>query len=159
MIARLFFLNQDHPNHRIITNQTPSMSSNQVVNNNFALFMISSIKGSGGHSRWISISNVSGLEKKEVTSATYGDLDLANLLVLTNEMTDSNVTAGTVAERRLAFFGKAYRELELYSNGGEFVQNRIETGAIRKNSTFMGTFINQIYADEVGGFNTQIQQV
>lgn len=108
----------------------------------YGLTLTSNVKGAGSHTRWISIGEVSGIKAKDVSSAKNGSLDLVNILIFSNILTDSNTTTGILASRSLTFLGNSYREREDYSNGNGSIRDNVESGAIRKNTTYYASFNN-----------------
>jgi len=130
------------PNPPTPANNDTSSENVQEMSETFGLTVTSNVKGTGGHTRWISIGDISDLKAKDTSSAKNGSLDLVNVLILSNIITDRNATAGIITSRSLSFIGNSYREMEDYSNGEGYVKERIEAGAIRKNTTYYASFNN-----------------
>ena len=115
--------------------------------------MTSEVHGTGGYSQWRSIKDVTGLRAKHTSAATYGDLNLSDTLVLIGEEVDytiqsnenSNLTlkekipTALLSMNSVEFFGIFYRERDTFWNNGDYIQNSFTSGAIRKDSTSVGT--------------------
>jgi hypothetical protein len=119
------------------------------------------VEGIGRFSEWREISEMAGLDAKQTSSATYGEFFISRRLLLISDKLDFNRTESkkdgdlevTVREQwptyiasndYVNFLGVGYRGRERYSNNGDLVQSKFESGDILKESIYVGGLDNAL---------------
>jgi hypothetical protein len=125
-------------------NGTGSLSS---TTSTVVFEMTSDVNGNGSFNEWKAARDISGLKTKEKSSSLNGIGILSSRMVIFRDL--SGLGAGFVVSRNSVFFeGKSYSDLESYSNNGNLIQNRFQSGKIYKDSTFFGSYSNNSSSDE-----------
>jgi hypothetical protein len=126
------------------TNDTGSFSS---TTDTVVFEMTSDVNGNGSFNEWKAVQDIAGLKTKVKSSSVNGSGVLSSRLAIFKDLT--GLGAGFVVSRNSVFFeGRSYRDLESYSNNGNLIQNRFQSGYIYKDSTFFGRYSSNLSSDE-----------
>lgn len=136
------------------TTTTSSGASLFVPGSEFYMIMDGSVTGEGYHSNRDAVDNGRGLNVKESSSAIYGNLSLASEFIISIQA-DSGINSTSVLSRRtLSFDGKSYEELERCSNNGDYFQNRLVSGAVRKDELLAASLVNTTNSATTGFYRS-----
>lgn len=108
----------------------------------FYMIMDGSVTGVGYHSNRDTVDNGKGLNVKQSSSAIYGNLSLASEFIISSQSDSSINSTSVVSRRTLTFDGKDYEELERCFNNGDYIQNRLVSGAVRKDEVLAASLEN-----------------
>ena len=140
------------PNPSDDINDTGSLTS---TTSTVVFEMTSDVNGNGSFNEWKAARDIAGLKTKEKSSSLNGIGVLSSRMAIFRDLT--GLGAGFVVSRNSVFFeGRSYSDLESYSNNGNLIQNRFQSGNIYKDSTFFGSYSNISSSDE---YNTSAQKV
>ena len=134
------------------TNDTGNLSS---TTSTVVFEMTSEVNGNGSFNEWKAARDIAGLKTKEKSSSISGNGVLSSRMAIFRDLT--GLGAGFVVSRNSVFFeGRSYSDLESYSNNGNLIQNRLQSGNIYKDSTFFGSYSSNSSSDE---YNTSARKV
>ena len=140
------------PNTGDNTNDTGSLTS---TTSTIVFEMTSDVNGNGSFNEWKAARDIAGLNTKEKSSSLNGNGVLSSRMAIFKDL--SGLGAGFVVSRNSVFFeGRSYSDLESYSNNGNLIQNRFQSGNIYKDSTFFGSYSSNSSSDE---YNTSAWKV
>jgi len=114
---------------------------------------------SSGFSEWRYINDLNGLKAKQASNALYGHLDESrNIIFLkyNSQSTSQNASSSAILLKdQIQFVGSSYNDRMISLNEGDQIENTFTSGAISKNSTYLGLYDIYNYNDELakGSFN------
>jgi hypothetical protein len=133
------------------TNNTTSATYLVSTNAPMTWRMESSVKGTGNFSEWNMISNQKDLKSKQSSSAISGELNKNSreaYIVDQSESSTTKIMGGVISQSdSLTFVGDRYSEDAFYLNKGDLIRNTYRAGAIAKDRSFIGYFIEQNISD------------
>jgi len=128
------------------TNDTGSLTSTSTTNT-VVFEMTSDVNGNGSFNEWKAGRNIGGMKTKEKSSSVNGSGVLSSRMAIFGDLT--GLGAGFIVSRNSIFFeGGSYSDHESYSNNGNLIQNRFQSGIIYKDSTFFGSYSSNSSSDE-----------
>jgi len=132
------------------------------------------VQGSGSFSEWRRIGEMAGVDAKQTSSATDGELLSSSRLLLISDKLNYTRTDERNAESfdvtveeqwptyiasndYVNFVGIGYRESERYSNNGDMIQSKFESGNILKESRYIGGLDNALIEANVSSNGTAVK--
>ena len=104
-----------------------------------------------GFSEWRVLEGDNGFNAKQSSNALYGNLDENRIIKFNKNSAAADTDAGEtytfkyaamLLQDQVRFLGNSYNDRVNYFNKGELISNSFTTGAISKNSTYIGAFVN-----------------
>lgn len=135
--------------------------------------MAGEVNGEGSFKEYRSINDIAGLNSKQTSSASYGNMILSRrLLVISDQLNYSSTEdrspghlAVTVREEwptyistrdYVDFLGINYRGREIYSNNGDLIKTNFVSGKVTKDSIYIGGLDNALLKANVSSNATEV---
>lgn len=144
------FPSHDNGNKSSSTTSDTNITS---VLQNFYLITDGKVEGDGTHSSWLLVNDVGGMNARESSSASFGNLSLSSQFTIITQAESYNSSMSTVSKKELSFVGTGYEELVRYSNSDDFIQRSLSSGAVEEDTIFAASLKNITNYAEDGGLS------
>lgn len=135
------------------TSKIKTIDNGSVENPGFLFEMSGETQGVGTFSEWRTVKGGVDLNAKRTSSAGYGNISIEDDVLLLRETLESERYGLISQNKNIFFFGRSYREQDNYQNKEDFIQNRLVSGTISKESNYIGLYDDGIFDSDNGAYN------